>query len=331
MRTIQYLSPTSVSLWEQDKQEFYLRYLAENRPPRFPQNQPMSIGSAFDAYAKAYLHENLFGKGNDPRFQLEALFEAQVEPQNRDWAFTHGAYVFDCYKQSGALADLMTELKTAQGEPRFEFEVRGAVHGYREGQFKSLANVVLLGKPDVTFTNAAGAHVIHDFKVNGYCSKSPPSPMQGYLKLRTAGKTNHGQHKSCQPMMVNGMMINVATYLENLNKDWAQQLAFYAWLCGEPVGSNFIVSIDQLVCDANKGALPAIRTALHRMTVGEKFQNERFGQACDLWEIVQSDHIFRDMSLADSQARCKILDGYSEAIKGDGSVEDQWFAATCRG
>jgi hypothetical protein len=176
MRKVQHLSPSSLSTWLKNQDEFYLQYLAHDRPPRIPQNQPMAIGSAFDAYAKSYLVERLFGSNADPKYSFDALFESQVERQNRDWAREHGRYVFEQYQQSGALADLFTELKSAQGQPRFEFEVKGAVSGYREGATRTIGSVVLLGKPDVAFVNKAGVMIVIDWKVNGYCSKNPPSP-----------------------------------------------------------------------------------------------------------------------------------------------------------
>src|SRR4051812_14365124 len=111
MRKIEYLSPTSLELFYKNQQEFYLRYLSDKRPPRIPQDRPMSVGSSFDAHAKSYLHQNLFGKGHDPKFDLKNLFEAQVEPQNRDWALAAGQHAFDVYKRSGALADLMLDLQ----------------------------------------------------------------------------------------------------------------------------------------------------------------------------------------------------------------------------
>jgi hypothetical protein len=329
MRSIEYLSPSALSVFEKDPSEYYLRYLTENRPPRFPQNQPMAIGSSFDAYVKAWLHEKLFGKGNDPKFDLQTLFEAQVESQHRTWAWEHGKYVFEQYKQTGALSDLMLELQ-AGTNPRFEFDVKGAVNGYREGVEKRIGNVVLMGKPDATYINSAGHLVVLDFKVNGYCSAQAPSPMPHYLKMRSAGGTNHGSHKLCQPMMVDGTMINVATYLEHLNKEWATQLSTYAWLCGQPVGSKFIVAIDQLCCDATKGDLPAIRVAEHRLRVSEIFQRQAFERYCNAWEIIHSDHFFRDMDQVDSARRCSLLDRQANALVGDGTANDRWFLNATR-
>lgn len=336
MRQPEYLSPSGIKTFMSDPEEYYLRYLSDNKVPQPPQNQPMSIGSAFDAYAKSWLHEALFGKGSDPRYEFQALFEAQVEPHNRDWALTNGEYAFEQYKQSGALSDLLGELRKANGEPRFEFKLQGAVHGYREGRTTTIESVVLHGRPDVAFINSAGFQVVYDWKVNGYCAtRNAHSPLPGYLRLRSAGKTQHGQHKDCMPMICDGLMINIGSFLEDTNaigEEWATQLAVYHWLLGSPFCSeNLLVGIDQLVCDATKSALPQIRIAEHRTRVSKRWQQRTFDIAAHIWECVKSDHFFRDMSKEDSQARCKVLDRMHEALKGDGSINDQWAAGIARG
>jgi len=209
MREIQYLSPTSIGVFEESVSEFYLQYLANNRPPKLPQTQAMSTGSAFDAFAKSHLHQNLFGKGKDPRFDLIALFEAQVETRNRDFAYGAGKHLFEQYQKSGALSDLMIQLSSAVGEPRFELEVRGVINGYREGVTMTREGVVLLGKPDCFFINTHGAHVILDWKVSGYCSDYGASPLPGYVSIRNDPKQSD-QHKDACPMMLKGIMVNVA-------------------------------------------------------------------------------------------------------------------------
>ena len=322
MRKLDYLSPTSIAVFKKSVQDFYLRYLSENRPNREPQTQPMSIGSAFDAYAKSYIHESLFGKGNDPRFEFTTLFEAQVEKHHRDWALVNGKYAFEVYKNSGVLADLMLELNQAVGTPRFEIEVRGVVNGQREGVTKSLSGVTFLGKPDCSFNNAGGNNVTLDWKVNGYCSRSAVSPMPGYLRIR--GQDYCGPHKDCIPHMHNGMMINRDQLLENLKEDWATQLAIYGWLCGNEIGSDFIAAIDQLACKPGQ-PYPSIRIAEHRLKIGEAFQWNTFAVAQHIWDVVQSDHIFRDMTLEQSKDRCKVLDQQLASMGNDD------FAKICRG
>lgn len=323
-REIKYLSPTSIALYEQDKEAFYIQYISDNHPPRDPQLQVMSIGSALDAYVKNYLHESLFGKEHKDsnKFKFETIFEAQVEKHNRDWAREHGKYCFEQYKGSGALADLMLELQKSSGEPRFEFDVQGVINGFREGIENTLGEVTLLGKPDVSFITEQGAHVVLDFKVNGYCSTYNTSPVAGYVRLRGAGKTNYGAHKDAFIIEDKGIKINCATTFDVVKKDWAQQLAIYSWLCGSPVGSDFIIAVDQLVCNYNKGGLPNIKIAEHRMKIDSDWQRKLFTRICDVWECCQSDWFFRDMNREDSIERCKLLDGRAFVIEND---NDQWL------
>lgn len=311
MRRPKYLSPSSISKFKENVSDFYLQYLSDTPPPRMPQNQAMAIGSAFDAYVKSYLFEGLFGKERDPKYEFEALFEAQVEPHNRDWARTNGRYVFNQYQQSGCLGDLMLELEGAIGEPRFEFEVMGAVNGIREGVTQNFGEVTLLGRPDASFITKDGIHVILDWKVNQYCSKYPGSPAQGYVRMRSAGRLMHKMHEKCVLENFNGMMINGACGLDEVNASWAQQLAIYAWLLGEPVGSDFVTIIHQCCANATKkDQLPSLRFAEHICKINPSFQKKVFEDACTIWEVCNSDHIFRNMSLEESQARCRILDGY---------------------
>jgi len=156
MRQPKYLSPSSLACFYNDRTAYYLRYLADNRPPREKQTKPMAVGSAFDAYVKAHLEKCLFGKE-----LFEELFESQVEEHNRDWAREAGKHVFDAYRVSGALKDLLIELQQSKEPPVFEGTINEEVNG-----------VPLLGKPDVFFINKYDAHIIFDWKVNRQCRKT---------------------------------------------------------------------------------------------------------------------------------------------------------------
>lgn len=291
MRLPEYLSPTSVKLFYDNVEDFYIRYLSDNKKPREPQTQPMSIGSSFDAYVKSYLHTRLFGKGADPAYELRTLFESQVQEHNRDWAWEHGRLVFEGYKKAGCLADLLLELGDAIGPPRFEFDVRGEIEG-----------VPLLGKPDVFFINKQGARVIYDWKVNGYCSKSLKSPMKGYTKMRDGHVTK--THKDCFICNINGVDINISMFLEDGDEGWASQLSIYGWLLGEPVGSEqLITGIDQ-IC----GPETRLRFATHRLRVSPDYQYALLANVVNVWDTILSGHIFKEMSEEDSAARCAVLD-----------------------
>jgi hypothetical protein len=329
VRKPNYLSPSAISIFKKSKEEYYLQYLSEIPAPRFPQTQPMSIGSAFDAYVKSWLHEALFGKNNDPKFNLITLFEAQVSPENRDWAFEHGAYAFDCYKRSGALADLMLELQSSIGTPRFEIEIKGVVNGHREGITKEMPNgVVLLGKPDVFYINKFGVHVILDFKVTGWCSGRTTSPMAGYLRVRGINGPSNGPHKNCFPMLWKGTMINTGQYLNEFNEDWANQLSTYAWLLGCEVGSEFITAIDQLCCKPS-GKFPEVKVAEHRLRVHPDHQWKFFAEAQDLWNRIQ-EHYYSELSYAESKVKCEQLEDQAKALANPETEEDALFNAMTR-
>lgn len=310
MRTIKYLSPSSLSTWEFDQEEFYMKYLAEHRPPRQPQTLPMAVGSAFDAYVKAHIIAEMYTSISD-KFELEALLKAQVDYQIMDEARVAGEVCFKAYEKSGALADLMLELCKSTVQPRFEFTAQGCIDGYREGKVTSVGTVPVLGKPDCHFITDAGAHVILDWKVNGYCSKNGASPKKHYVVCRNpdGGRV---EHKQCEPMDFKGITINVGSYMEDVDEQWATQECTYGWLMGEPIGSDFIVIIDQLACGP-KG----IRVASHRSRVGKLFQLRVAERYTNAWETINSDHIFRDISKEDSATRCEMLDRRAKLLEAD--------------
>jgi hypothetical protein len=333
MRQVKYLSPSAIGTFLSDRDEYYLRYLAENRPPKQPQTKPMSIGSAVDARIKSYLHEFLYGHGADPRFAFATIFEEQVESQNRDWALPHSEYVFNCYKLSGALNDLAQELQTAIEDPRFEFSLEG-----RLAHEAVVDGIPLLGKPDIFYITNGGIHCVSDFKVNGYCAASAMSPKPNYINVRDGWnpdfaphmRTSNKPHKDAQLMLIGDIHVNVAVHLEDIDEGWAQQLAIYGWLLGEPVGGNFITSIEQLVSKpGGEGDKKLIRVASFRNRISSEFQFDWYETVAKVWQLVQSGHIFDDMTREQSDERCAILDDYYKAYEGD-DKNDKWFSEITR-
>lgn len=302
-----------------------------------PQTQPMSVGSAFDAHVKAYYHELLFGKGTNPEFEFETIFEAQVEPHNRDWARHAGQHAFTSYKTSGACVDLLVELQKAKAEPRFEFTLEKRLW---VGEPGCPGGVNILGKPDVYFLNYCSCPIVLDWKVNGYCSKYNKSPAKGYVRIRdgwTGMKPSRGansEHKNAMVVKENGIKINVATTMEHVDLKWAQQLSTYAWLMGARVGEQFVCAIDQLCCKKHESDMhyinqeenspmievpkPLIRVAQHRCTISPEFQDKIKQRFIHLWAVIEDGtHIFRDLSLEESQERCAALDKMHMAFKSD--------------
>jgi len=311
MRIPTYLSPTSLGIWKADREQYYLQYLSENRPPRPPQTEPMSVGSAFDAHVKSYL----YGKDGPlcDVFDFTTLFEAQVDPANRDFALVAGKECMDVYRSSGALSAL--EKLIGGAAPRFEFTVEGTVNG-----------VPLLGKPDIYFTNDDGINILLDWKVNGYCGGGR-SPTSGYTELYYADGTRGGSHKKAQLFKLGtaghggaSLTVNGASTLDMVDKSWATQLATYGWLCGEPVGSDFVVALDQIY--RTRGGGNRLAVATHRCYIGCDFQKTVISEYSTLWEIINSGYIFRDMTKEESWSRQTMLDQVGDAYDGDDELTD---------
>lgn len=321
MRRPAYLSPSAIDLFCKDKEGYYKRYLAECREPRQPQTQAMAIGSAFDCYVKSWISDCVFGKGVRDEFNLDRMLEISVEAPVRDKARTDGLVVFDLYRRSGALADLMTTLSSAS-DVKMEFEVQGTVLIQRPG------GVTLLGKPDLSFVTKSGRRMLLDWKVNGAYSNYNTSPMKGYLKCRAGSGLGSQPHKDCivgvYDVNGGGIKYNSLHTLENLNPVWAQQLSVYAWLCGSAVGDELLVCVDQIV-----GQLGAQRVAEHRLMVSGDWQKQLALKIDEIWEIIHSDHFFRELSLEDSKGRCQLLEAQAVAAYGSSAEENAEWALLC--
>lgn len=249
----------------------------------------------------------------------------QVEPHNRDWARGEGEYIYAAYVQSGFFDLLLQQLQQSKRPPRFEFEVRGFVQG-----------VPVLCKPDCQFVTPASVEVVHDWKVNGFCSKSATSPCKGYAlcmdgyiaaKQSKSHGTEHGQYLAYQHKDIT---INT-TYLEASNPSWADQLSLYGWSLGEKIGDEDVVlSIHQTVAKAVPQCRPLLRVASYRARVAAEYQRKLVERLKRCWESITSGHIFLDMRREDSDARCAILDDTAVGLLSDGSSLDQYFNESTR-
>ena len=322
MRELKYLSPTGISSFFDNRSEYYLKYCAEKRPPKPAQTKPMSVGSAFDAYVKNYLHTRLFGR-TDPEFEIDTLLKVQVEEHNQEWAFKAGKRVFDQYKYSGALASIMRELQLSDGEPRFEFRLEREVDG-----------IPFLGYPDLYFKLPSGRAVIYDFKVNGYCNLNNTSPKKGYKICRDGwdhskyegSRTHNKQHKDYFGQNVDGIEVSMTHKFEDVDQSWSNQLCIYGWLLGEMVGGQFIVGIEQICGPALK-----MRMASHRAFVSKDYQRDLMAKAKLVWECVASGHVFYEIPREESDAKCIELDQYYKAYLGGSTPKDRWFTEITRG
>lgn len=362
MRELKYLSPTAISDWGEDgdivkRSEFYLKRLAENRPPRLAQTLAMSVGSAFDAYVKSYLYEKLYGNyGKEvdhrivdqnnketiirgPEFDLHMLFNVQVEPLNRKQAFIDGQHCLNMYRGCGALSDLLIEMQMAQGDVRFEIQVEANI-----SHECMVCNVPLLGKPDLSFKTMNDILVVDDWKVNGFYSKAMKSPAKGYIKCRDAWDSSIAPpsrggavvtHKDCMMKQIGGIWINSMLPFEQINLNFARQLTIYGWVLGSLVGADFIIGIEQLCGKPHPNGV-LLRVASHRGMVSQKYQFELALEISKIWQSILDEHIFNWMSKDESQSKCAVLDEYHNMYKDEDDMDERerllakWFQENTR-
>lgn len=302
MKTIAALSPTSLHLFESDRDEFYLKYLSDNNRPDQVQTDAMSVGSSFDAYVKANLHFDLFGPSVE--YSVENLLKAQVDEECLEFADRAGSYAFDCYSRYGCYQELLDELKMSEEPPRFEFKLTNNICG-----------VPLVGKPDCWYRR--GVQVTLDWKVEGFCSKHAQSPKKYYKSCRdtwgeeiakpTRGGGDPKPHKGYKEIEHFGHKIG-SHWLEEVNTKWADQIAIYSWLLGMEVGDeDTITCIDQLACKPGD-PMPLIRVAQHRCRISSKYQKELLGRLEACWWAITNKHIFTDVEKDESISRCELLD-----------------------
>lgn len=316
MRIMKYLSPSSLSLWERDRDMFYRQYLSDSRPEWEDQGPAAAVGSSFDAFVKCSLHKHLFGHDGDGEYDLERLFKDQVSNEEfRDWAWDAGKYCFNCYRAWGCYDELLKELEQSEEAPRFEFTLIGEINGIK-----------VKGKPDLWYKREV--QVVYDWKVMGFCSKHAQSPKKFYKSCRdcwgvdrakpTRGGGDPKPHKKYKEVDHYGHLIG-DHFLEEVDKRWADQIAMYSWLLGvEPGDENTVTGIDQLCCKpVEEDNFPLIRVAQHRCRISESYQKTLLERLKTCWKQIESGHIFEDLPREDSDARCEILDMPQESIGDD--------------
>lgn len=316
------ISPTALKMYEKNPFEFYVRYISPVKLPKEIQGRPAAAGSSFDSFVKYALacHFDLAVHRDHAE-----LFSKQVDVLHREWAYVHGLYIFKAYLNSGAFADLITRIGAA---PRMEFRVDGVING-----------IPMNGRPDLYFrTNIGTANemdVILDWKLNGYCSRSPISPSPGFVVSRDGWKSGdrkqsklHGlMHPDCKLTAYKGITVNGDS--EALNKDWREQQIIYGWLLGEPIGKEFIVGIDQIcsMADFPSGddphqvdCYPSLRIASHRSVATTAHQMDLYERLERMW--------------ADVSVGCPgLVSQYASQVgglKSDGTPEGDWFQSVCR-
>lgn len=316
MRKPKYLSYSALSLYESDIDEYVIRYLVDDRPDREQQGMPAGVGSAFDARVKAHLYEHTYGPGYMPElYSYDALFEKQVEPQNRDFCKPAGDYVFECYKISGMLERFRAMADKSVVPPQYEFTLE-----------KTVGGVPLLGKPDgmirIPYKDST-VLIVLDWKVNGYCSKSAVSPTPGFLLCMDGyvapkqSASNGTTHKNATVSEFKG--VNIGGNLEDSSEQWASQLTGYAWTLDAEIGSGDVVfMIHQCVAKPRPDTTPLLRFAEFAGPVRKPYQDFLLKRYQKLWSAIEAEHIYPELSLVESQARYELIKGQASSMVADG-------------
>lgn len=321
IRKPEYLSYSAVSQFFKDRDEYFMRYLAVDRPPRAPQGKPASVGSAFDAEVKAILYDRYYGKNYMPeKYSRDALFEKQVEPPQRDYAGPAGKHVCNAYVESGMFDRFVEVFDKAIEPPQFEFRVKEEIGG-----------VPLLGLPD-GHAILPDVEVIADWKVNGYCSKSNTSPNKGYMHCldgyvaKKQSASNQKSHKDHTPLTFKGVPI-CEQYMEDYSEQWASQLTGYGWCLGSKVGSeNVIHMVHQCVAKPlHDGRGPLLRFAEFRGRTRKPFQEMLLRKYQRCWESIESGHIYYELSREESDERCERIASRASAVANDTSEHADFF------
>lgn len=230
-----YISPSSFKEWLNCQHKFYLKRMAGIPWVTEPQGLPAAVGSAFDAYLCASISEEL-GLKDLPEHKLEFLLETSVDKEQQDQAIPYAENLFKLYKSLGCYDNLLKE------------DITG-VHVALDPVILEVDGdeVPIYCKPDLH--NSLGT--VYEIKVNGAFSKSGQSPKPGYLRYinnKYVAKGPHNLHG--QP-------------LEQIDSDWAIQLAMYTWvLSGIQPFRDIDVAVEQVAIRGETIAFASIRTTI---------------------------------------------------------------------
>lgn len=336
MRIPKYLSPSAIDLWTEDRREYYIKYLADVRCPKVPQDAAMSVGSAFDSYIKAHITNVIAGKdvltrcpqvvtshmvrkeahliNADGSQCLDETFVSQylasVEPQNDKTALRDGWIIYQDYIRSGSLARLLTELP-ANSRIAMESTVSGFVPG---------TTVPLSGKPDL-YCILENSSKIWDWKVNGYYSKKgayPNPAAYGIYDCVTGGYIGCGS--------------KFGRSFEEADSTWATQLLTYGWCLGL-VDPEII--IDQIAYRIGVDCKQKKRlVATTRGKITKAFADDVARRYISCWEAIKMDHVFTNLPLDESRTLSRGLDklgaGYMTPTNGVMTSADAYFNRVAR-
>ena len=317
MRMPDYISPSQVSLFYSDREEYYMRYLSDNRLPRLPQTDAMALGGAVDSHlkralAKRYLDPSDARLEEGGEYSLSEMLSHAIEPHLDAERLTElGRELFSHYVESGAWERLIADMdKMDAGSLCMEQSVFYTC---------PTTGMKLMGKPDIAFKRNGVGHV-YDMKVNGFFSKNGASPLKNHIW----NSYDHMAHKDVvQHRHACGTLVDVSGFF---SPDYVRQISTYSWaLFGRD--SLVIGGIEQLACKALKGnerrpprsvvSGVGVTYVSTRALIGSAVQDALFDEYLRMFRCLQSGWIFDHLSRSESDDLCATLESRSLACIDD--------------
>lgn len=258
VRSIPYMSPSSLKMFEERPAEFYLRRLGppELSPPRETQHFSAGVGIAFDAMVKTAVAQRCGFHAPTLAFMLN---EVQTE---RARALEVAETLMKGYETSGALNRLLEECPQAVSVDSEDFAPGTKV------PIRTRIDCII--KPVTT-------SVIFDWKTTGANRPGTHSPTQGYARLWDTdqpGVPLPAHHKH-------------GAYMEEIDSDWATQIVMYGWTQGYPISDELTGAIDQVI--AWHGT--RVRIASFRARISVAFQQGVKARLEEAWRKIESREV----------------------------------------
>jgi hypothetical protein len=239
-KTPSYLSPSSLSAFEDQPNRFYMERMSPVPWPKEPQGLAAAAGSSFDAQIKVEICKNLgitdivyerVLKGLYDKEQREhyltsgtpfatMIFESSVEPTHRGVVLTAGDKIKRMYASSRIYKD--TQFVDVELHHTFTLLSSGTP------LFMKLDGVINLDDEQ---------RVPLDWKVQGFASTTGASPKPGYKWIQGEDGMVKGPHEKYSKNMS----------FHDIDAKWGDQLCTYGWGLGKPPLTPFRVVIHALV------------------------------------------------------------------------------------
>jgi hypothetical protein len=104
----------------------------------------------------------------------------------------------------------------------------------------------------------------------------------------------------------------------------------YLWVLGEEVETDAVVGIEQIVAKPTDSK-PLLRIASHRCRVSADFQLDLFGRLKNMWNAIQSEYVFDNLSIDESREKQAVLNKVHEGFQDEPENEnEEWWNENMR-